>query len=284
MAPILEATNKTIQAIDSLFTNEQREVLEFNANNFNVTIQEQLKARFGLLFPMYTNITTTKVFAANIIRSQQHIINNIQQANKFLEIWKNPDSYSVNTQTIAEGENRNKAISIENIQNASESITSAKARQGEATRSFDYIGQEERWDIEDNLALSASNIQIHLKKTDTNDVTTAKIVQAYTEQQPTTEAIKQELERSTKLEDISGEQPYLNSITVNKTRSHNRNKKLQSRDNFSDSQNIRQGRNTTTQSIHSTNAINAWSLEVVDLLDRFFNSFSVLFSEYPTCR
>lgn len=284
MPYIIEVTDRTITVIDSLFTQEQRDILEFEANDFKVTIKEQLKARFGSMFPMYSNLITLKVFAANIIRSQQHIINNIEQYNKFLEVWKNPDNYSTTTEAITEGENRNKSLALENIQGASETVGSGKTRQGESTRSFDYIGQEERWDKEDSLILSASDIQIHLKKTDTNDVTNAKIVSAYIEQQPTTEAIKTELNNIEKLEDISGEQPYLNSITVNNSRSKGRTKRIQSKDNFSDSQSLKTGKNQTIQKIDSINTFNTWNLEIVNLLDRFFNGFSPLFSQFPTCR
>lgn len=277
-------TAKTIDIIDSLFTEEQRSILEYELNNFKVTIKNQLNAQFGEQFPMYSNELKIKVIAANIIKSQQHLINKIENEIKYLEIWKDPENYASRMKDIKQGETRNKSMSIENIQKASESVASSKMRQGDATRSFDYIGEEQKWDKEDALALSISNIQVNFKKTDTNDVTTAKIVQAYQEQHATAFDVNEELQKQLTQEIIEPrEEAYLNTITINKGRTQQRNKKIQTLDTFRDTENKKDSTNESIQSIQSVNAINSWTLEVVNVRDRFFNSFNVLFSDFPLC-
>lgn len=277
-------TERTIEIIDSLFTEDQRTTLEFEANNFKVTIKEQLKAKFADQFPMYNNENKIKVISANIIRSQEHLLNVIKEKNKYLEIWKDPLNYSNKKTETGKGETRNKVLNYENTQKATESIASIKSRQGEATRSFDYIGEEAKWDREDNLNFSMSNIQLNFRKILNEDVTTAKVVQAYQEQNAPAIEVSEQIEKELTQSIIEPrEEAYLNSITINKSRTQQRNKKLETIEGLRDTQNKRDSKSEMTQSIESINAINSWSLEVVDLMDRFFNSFNVLFSDYPQC-
>lgn len=124
------------------FTDEQREILEYQQGKLKITIADQLNRFYGHKYLVWSESKTLNI-AAQIVHENEHLIEEIKTLKEKIKILKDPGNYKrvVTTKTSSLGcansqtntDNLNKQIDISEIYSQNNSVSYQRSMTSEPT-------------------------------------------------------------------------------------------------------------------------------------------------------
>lgn len=112
------------QIADNCFSEEQRQILEYRQGKTDITIADQIERFYGTRYLLYSLPHTIKIFS-QIVHENEHLIDEIKEYKRKIEIIKDPSNYRQTTIVSSSGVSCNNHFSDSTGINRSASLSNS---------------------------------------------------------------------------------------------------------------------------------------------------------------
>lgn len=160
-------SDSTIEKICQLWSEEERKILEYQQGNIKISLEKQIRHRFGHLYLRFANLEDQLIAMAETIKDNSPLLLQIKQFEELTKkMLSNLETFKKTNASTVKGGGIAGALNLKNINTVSETLSNSKSRSLTSSRSEDLGGIEDELWRKDNEHLK-NNIEINLKSIDT---------------------------------------------------------------------------------------------------------------------
>lgn len=277
-------SSELINKIGLLFSQEERDALEFEQGNRKMTIEKQVKYYFGDLFPFTLDEDRFLDGYALTIQKNIGLIYKISKLKIYSGRLADERGFRRTSGSFSRSSTDNQNNSINNTQGIKEYLKHGQTRSGGTERGDDYEGIEELYTLQDKKDLE-TDLRLVFKGVDQAnkgvgnqlDVLTKRSLLKSNDQENIDEQIDK---KKTEIREL----PSWTTVTSSSDKTKSRDSSISEQQGFQIGKTDSSTVSASWDFIDSDNVINTLQADIYDLRNSFWNSFYCLFRDFQPCR